>query len=198
MARKGAMMTTSDVNAYRLGLAFSAALAAGCAVDVPTNANTFSIEPTSAAHLSGAQPVALKNGYKEAAAVREIGAGKGQTWRVDQKQLTDTAIAMLTRAVEQHGVKTSAQAEKSVTLLVRATHGFIQTRAFSPVAQSNASVVLEVEFGDGTQAFIRADNNSPMGVQRAFDGAVLFALNKLLVHEKFVTYVRPNGASPLK
>lgn len=192
------MMTTLDVNAYRLGLGFSAALAAGCgAVDVPTSANTFSIEPASAAHLRGAQPVALKNGYKEAA-VRGIGAGKGQTWRVDQKQLTDTALAMLTRAVEQQGVKTSAEAEKSVTLLVRATHGFIQTRAFSPVPQSNASVVLEVEFGDGTQAFIRADNNSPMGVQRAFDGAVLFALNKLLVHEKFVTYVRPNGARPPK
>ena len=190
------MMTSND-NAYRLGLVFAAALAAGCAIDVPTNANTFSIEPANAAHLGGAQAVAIRNGYA-APDVRELRAGKGQTWRVEQKQLTDTAIAMLTRAMEQQGVKTAAPAEKSMTLLGRATHGVIHQNAFSPIAHSNASIALEVEFGDGTSTFVGADNNSPMGVQRAYDGAVLFALNRLLMDEKFVTYVRAKDATPPK
>lgn len=172
------------------------AMAAGCAIDVPSNPDTFSVEPAKAAHLRGPQAIAFKNAYP-AAAKSEFDAGKGQTWTVDHKQLTDTAIAMLTRAVAPQGIKAPAQAEKSITLQVRVERAFIHSRVFS-VAQSNARILLNAQFGDGTGAMIPAENNSPMGPQRAFDGAVLFALNQLLVDEKFVAYVNVAGADPLK
>jgi hypothetical protein len=172
-----------------------AAMAAACAHDVPTSPDTFSIEPAKVMHLRSPQAVAFKNAHR-AEAPRSFGVGMGQTWIVEQRQLTDTAIVMLTRAVEKQGIKAPAQAEKSITLHVRAEDAFLQSIPFSPVAQSNARLILEAEFGDGTRTWLRAENNSPLGVQRAFDGAVLFALNRLLADEKFVAYMNTAGADP--
>ena len=189
-------MTSTD-NAYRLGLMFAAALAAGCAIDVPTSPDTFPVEPVNAAHLRAPQAIALKNAY-QAEAKRTIAVGKGQTWTVDQKQMTDTAITMLGRAVEKHGFKTQGPGDKSIDLQVRAEHGFIHQRAMSFVAHSNVTVSLHAAFGDGSSTTVGADNNSPLGPQRAFEGALMFAINKLLNDQRFVAYVNNAGADALK
>ena len=52
-------------------------------------------------------------------------------------------------------------------------------------------------FGNGTNSYIEADNSSPGEFGRAFDGAVLFALNQLLADEKFIAYMK-SGASTVK
>jgi hypothetical protein len=176
---------------------FLAALAAGCAMDVPTSPDTFPVEPVNAAHLRAPQSVGLKNAYN-AGAQRTIDAGKGQTWTVDQKQMTDTAITMLGRAVEKHGFNTKGPGDKSITLQVRAEHGFIHQRTMSFVAQANVTVSLHAAFGDGSSTTVGADNNSPLGPQRAFEGALMFALNKLLNDQRFVAYVNNAGPDALK
>src|SRR5215217_7610878 len=122
-----------SVSRNALSSVLLALLVAGCAIDVPTNPDTFNVEPANAAHLRGPQAVALRNAY-QAEAKRALGAGKGQTWTVAQKPLTDTAIAMLTRALEKQGIKADAAARKSISLQVRVEHGSIRTIAFSPVA----------------------------------------------------------------
>jgi hypothetical protein len=169
-----------------LAAAFLALVAAGCAVDVPTSPDTFSLDAKGASHLRRPQSVALSNGY-ETEAKKQFSVGHGVTWAVDQKQLTETAVVMLKRSFEKHGITPVAQGDKSVLLRVRADNAFVHSGAF--VAHSNVRLVLEAQFGDGTSTSIPGDNQSPMGAQRAFDGAVLFALNGLLSDERFVAYL---------
>jgi hypothetical protein len=191
-------MNTSNMRPGLFGAVFLAAMAAGCgAIDVPTSPDTFPVDPGGAAHIRGPQTIALKNAYT-AASPRAIAAGKGQTWTVDQKQMTDTAITMLARAVEKQGIKTQGPAEKSITLEVRAQHGFIHQRTMSFVAQANVTIWLVATFGDGSSTTVPMDNNSPMGPQRAFEGALMFAINKLFLDPKFLAYVNTAGPDPLK
>lgn len=180
-----------------LGPALLVVIAGGCAVDVPTSPDTFAVDAANAGHLRGPQSIWLKNAYN-AGVKRDLGAGKGYTWSIDEKQMTDTAITMLARAVEKHGFKTEAPADKSITLQVRVQQGFIHQRAVSFVAHANVRLLLDATFGDGTGTTLPGDNNSPMGPSRAFEGALMFAINKLLVDEKFVAYVNKSGADALK
>lgn len=176
------------MNRHLMTVVVAALVSAGCAIDVPTGPDTFPLEPANAAHLRAAQSVAFKNAY-DAEAKRAIAAGKGQTWTVDQKQMTDTAITMLGRALQKQGFNIQGPADKSITLQVQVERGFIHQRTLAFVAQANVSILLNATFGDGTGSAIPAANNSPMGPQRAFEGALMFALNKLLADEKFVAYV---------
>jgi len=176
-----------------LGNYFSAATAVviaaaltGCTIDVPTDAQTFNLEPTSMSQLRASQQtVALKNGYQgENKQQFKVGV---HTWIVDARGLTDTAIAILGRGLEKRGLKTAPQAEKTVTLRVVAHSASEQN--FPGFTQSRVRVALDVLCGDGTRLLTQADNMSPSGAQRAFDGAVLFALNRLLAEEKFLAYM---------
>src|SRR6185503_8435695 len=102
---------------------------------------------------------------------------------VDQKQLTDTGIAMLARALQKQGIATVQQADNSVTLRVRA-----QGYAAQPFRWTG-KVLLEAQLGDGTLISYPNESLSPKGWENAFDGAVLFALNDLLADERFVAYM---------
>ena len=174
------------------GAALIAALT-GCAIDIQTNPDGFNIEPGRATHLRIPQAVALKNGYDAEAKV-SFSAGMGQTWSVEQKQLTNTAVAMLKRGLEKQGISTPGEAQKTIALRVRAEHAFLHSNPMSPISNSNATVTLDAVFGDGTTASVGAKNQSPLGPHRAFDGAVLFALQELLSDPRFVAYVNDQPA----
>jgi hypothetical protein len=170
-----------------LSLAFllAAALSA-CTIPVDTSPDTFKVEPVALSHLSGVKGVALENAYK-VDAPQGIRVGE-HTWVLQQKQLTDTAIVMLQRALEQQGLGAAPEAGKTVALRVHSPRASMRILPF--FAQTFASVALDAEFGDGTKTTVYADNQSPMSGQRAFEGAILFSLNKLLLDEKFVAYLK--------
>ena len=168
----------------------AAALATGCAVDVPTSPDTFKVEPANAKHLRGPQSVALRNGY-QTEAKKTFNIGMGNSWTTDQKQVTDTAITMLSRALEAPGVKTADPAPKAITLAVRVENAFMHSSAF--VSHANVKLLLDATFGDGSSTTVSAANNSPMGASRAFEGALMRALNTLLIDERFVAYLNKPG-----
>jgi hypothetical protein len=141
---------------------------------------------TRLSQLREPQAVTLNTAYPENQAKLPAKVGSA-TWMFDQKQLTDTAIVMLGRAMEKHGVTVAPQAGKTLALRVRVLG--VRLRVFGPVAQTTARLGLDARFGDGTGTYIEADNASPAGAQRAYDGAVLFALNQLLADEKFLAYM---------
>jgi hypothetical protein len=172
-----------------------AAMATGCAHDVPTSPDTFRVEPANAGHLRGPQLVALRNGY-QTEAKKAFSVGMGHTWTADQKQVTDTALTMLARALEHPGIRTADPAPKSITLAVRVDHAFLHSGAF--VSHANVRLVIDAAFGDGSNASVFADNNSPIGASRAFEGALMRALNRLLIDERFVAYLNRTGADPVK
>jgi hypothetical protein len=157
------------------------ALLGGCAVSVGTDPDRFSLEPTATAHLRMPQNVALLNGYKEETK-SQYGMPGGNTLVVENKALTETAVAMLGRALQKQGYTVSPQAQKTVTLRV-VPRGYIY-QAF----RYTGRIMLEAKFGDGTEAFIPQENLGATW-ERGFDGAVLFALKDLLEHERFVAYV---------
>jgi hypothetical protein len=157
-----------------------------CTIPVDTSPDTFNVEPTALTHLSGAKGVALENAYK-ADAPQSIRVGES-TWVLQQKQMTDTAIVMLRRALEKQGLSAAPGAGKTVALRLHSPRGSVRVLPF--VAQTFAEVALDAEFGDGTRTTVYADNQSPMGAPRAFEGAILFSLNQLLMDEKFVAYLK--------
>lgn len=158
---------------------------AGCTMEVVSNPDTFKVEPTRLSHLRQPQAVALKNMYaSETKAQVRI---HPHDFVFELKQLTDTAIVMLARSMDKHGIGVSEQAEKVVTLRVRVLG--MRVRAIPPYSETVIGMQLDARFGDGMNTSVRADGNSPLGGERAASAAVLFALYKLLTDEKFVAYM---------
>jgi hypothetical protein len=169
----------------RTSAALLAAMLAGCALDIPTDPERFPVEQNRVSHLRAAQTVGLSNGYAtDAKAELKMGP---HTWVLDQKKMTDTAIVMLRRPLEKHGVTAGAPAGKTITLRLRVLSA--RLHGMAPVVQTNARVALDAQFGDSTSTSAQGDNTSPWGADRAFDGAILFALNQLLIDQKFVDYM---------
>jgi hypothetical protein len=156
-------------------------LSACVTISVPTNPNNYSIEPKAVAHLRAPQSVALKNAYPAEASISF--PIQTNTLVLDQKQLTETAIVMLSRALEKQGIAKSEQAKKTITLRVRAQGYRFQ------IFRWTGLVILEAQLGDGTVLSYPNENLSGKGYEHAFDGAVLFALNDLLADEKFIAYM---------
>ena len=156
-----------------------------CTIEMPSDPNRYSLEPNAAAHLRGPQSVALVNGYPGESKVRmRLG---GTTLVFDQKQMTDTAIAMLGRSLQPQGITDAPQAPKTVTLRVTPTR--LRVHGIAPFPQRTATLRMEVSFGDGTSDTLQAENSSPADFDRLLDGAILFALQALLTNEKFVAYL---------
>jgi hypothetical protein len=155
--------------------------ACGMIINVPTNPDNYRIEPKVVAHLRAPQTVALKNAYPAEANISL--PIRHNTLAVEQKQLTETAVVMLSRALEKQGITTSEQAEKRITLRVRAQGYRMQVFRWTGI------VILDAELGDGTRISYPNESLSPKGWENAFDGAVLFALQDLLEDERFVAYM---------
>lgn len=156
-------------------------LVGACTMNIATNPNRYDIEPAVLAGLHPSQAVALNNSYPgEANATIKA---HGSTLVFDQKQLTDTAIAMLSRAMEKRNIAVSAEAPKRIALRLRIVGIRMQPFRWTGL------VVLEARLGDGTTVSIPSENLSGFGWEEAFDGAVLFALKDLAEDETFVAYM---------
>jgi hypothetical protein len=158
-----------------------AALLASCTTEIGTNPETYSVGPAGLSHLRRPQTVALENAYPAETKV-ELKLTGGNVWIIELRRLTQTSIAMLARGMEGQGIKVAPDASKRVTL-----------RVSDPIASASYTIYarlnVEARFGDGTSTILQAENRSPMSADRAFDGALLFALNKLVYDEKFVAYM---------
>jgi len=158
---------------------------AGC-TSVPTDPARFSLEPQAVSQLRAPQAIAVLNTYRAPAVTKINNAG----WTADFQTLTESATVMLRSALAKRGI-TSAQPEKTISLRVlRAGAGM----GGGPM-MTTAVVQLGAQLGDGTRVVVDAQNVGFSG-ERALDGALLFALNKLVGDEKFVAYVNGDVKPP--
>lgn len=168
-----------------------AALLSACTLPLSTSPDTFHVAPAALAHLPRTKAVMVENGYTaEAPYPFKV---EMHTWVVDQRQITETAAIMLRRALEKQGLA-AGPGGKTVTLRVQQPSAYVRMLPF--VTQTFATLTLDAEFGDGTRTSLRADNQSPMSGPRAFEGAVLFALNKLVNDERFIAYMNRDSLDP--
>lgn len=150
---------------------------AGCTHTVTSNPNTYSVRAQTAP-LKATQ-IAVVNGYSAETRMKIIVGDE-----VDLRQVTDTAIKVMSRHLENSGMALEPQAPKSVTLKVSSVSA--EVRGF---AGTRISVRLEAQFGDGTTAAVSAENNTPGSKARALDGALLFAVTAMLNNARFVDYI---------
>jgi hypothetical protein len=166
---------------FRWIAALTVALLAGCTTEIGTSPETYSLGASAVSHLRRPQTVALQNAYAADTKV-ELKLAGGNVWIIDLRRLTQTSITMLARALESQGIAAAPDAPNRITLRV-------SDPLASPGYTIYARVNLEARLGDGSVVSLQAENRSPVNAERAFDGAVLFALNRLVGDEKFVAYL---------
>jgi len=162
------------------GLLF--AVLTGCGpLIVKSNPSTFSVPADAAAQLvKQQQSVALNNAYKTET---QVGIYSGtRDWQGDLQQYTETAITLLGREMTKKGTDLSPQSAKTITLRVRDVHA-------NPGWVIRSDLVLEAQYGDGTNSTIASENTSPSDAWRAVDGAIMRAVSQLLRDDKFLAYV---------
>lgn len=160
---------------------FAALLALGLVgCTVTSNPNAYDVEAVEAAKLRTPQRIAFKN-YYATPTVAQLSRG----FEVDTQQITETAISMLRRAVEKQGITVAPEAEKTLVLRVQNVSAG-QQNVMSPMTK--AGLALDVAYGDGTNSTVLGGNVG-YGHQKAIDGAVLFALNKLMQDGAFLAYM---------
>lgn len=157
---------------------------AGCASPNASLGDRFELEPADMSALRAAQPVELRNGYSNAS-MHVV----NKYVTLDEREFTDSAVAMLSRAMEKQGIRVASNSKKSVTLRVRMdSHVLRLPHIFAP--QYYATVTLEATLGDGTMLEENAQDMSPAGWGRATDAASVLALKYLVKNEKFVAYLK--------
>jgi len=170
-------------------------LIAGCGpMLIESDPAIFRVPSKAAEQLRGQQSIVLKNAHeKETLALvlsKEeawIGAGKPTGWQADLRQYTETAIILLGGEMTGKGIDLSPQAAKSVTLRVHDLR--VNVIPYPIVPKYESSLVLEAQYADGTKSVIATDNNSPGDISRAFSGAIMRAVTRLLRDENFLAYV---------
>ena len=170
-----------------VGIAFAGVLLAalaGCGpVIIASKPETFSVPPEAAAQLRGPQNVALNNGYAAKTDVTIYSVRDGQAgWLADLQQYTDTAMVMLSKEMGRKAVSVVPQAGKTITLRVYDVQA-------KPGWTIQCSLALDAQYGDGTRSTIRTQNASPSDAWRAIDGAIMFAVSRLLRDDEFLAYV---------
>ena len=165
-----------------LAFAFVAFLSGCGTINLKSDPNTFSVRENTKP-LKPTQ-IALVNGYAaETKAI--IYEGRGTTLQVDQRQVTDSAIQIMTRHFEKNGIRVVPQAAKTVTLSVQNIN---QTLVGGGYGGMRNQLALEAKYG-GTSSLVTGENVSPADAGRVMDGALLFAITKLLNEDRFVNYV---------
>jgi hypothetical protein len=156
----------------------------GCASPNSSLGDRFELEPADISELRAAQPVALRNGYTYAST-----HVVNQYVTLDEREFTDSAITMLSRALEKQGIRLAPDAKKSVTLRVRMDRHVLRIpHVFAP--QYYATITLVATLGDGTKLEENAQDMSPGGWGRATDAASLLALKYLVKNQEFVAYLK--------
>lgn len=166
--------------------AAAAAVLAGCGGKIVTNPDALIIEPSRLASLHTPQTLTLHNGWTSAAP-HQIKT-PSITWEVDARQLSDTAIGTLRRALEKRGIRVAPQAEKTATFRVQ-VRGGMGMFVPAPTVVASARLTLHVAFGDGTTTWVDGEGGSGFGMQNAFEGAIQSALHRLLLDPAFLAYV---------
>ncbi len=159
---------------------------AGCGGEIVTRPDVLTIEPFRVAHLRTPQTVTLNNGLTSP--VKHQIKTPDITWEVDARQLTDTAIVMLRRALEKHGIKAAPQAGKSVTFRIE-VRGGMGMFVPAPTVVASARLTLHADFGDGTTTWVDGEGGSAFGMQPAYEGAIQNALHRLLIDPAFLAYM---------
>ena len=157
-------------------------LLTACTVAVPTNPKSFDVPDGTAAELRPPQPVSLRNAHLVETVVK-VNNGT-PAWSSDLRQLTDTAIAILTRAMAKQGASVAPQAEKFVTLRVHSVHAVLGGVIIAP--RGEARLILEATYPDGSSTSVDALNTAMYSGQNALDGAVMLAVSDLLRHPAFL------------
>lgn len=163
---------------------------AGCAGALTPNTSTpdrFSLEAGAVAHLRGAQTIKFINGYRSPAIYTMRFSRSRVTVDLDQQQYTETAITVLSRALEKQGIRASSDSPKTVTLRVQMFGHSLGGIVISP--EYTGHVELVAELGNGVSVSRLARDMSPGGWGRAFDAAILVALRGLAADDNFVAYV---------
>lgn len=171
---------------FRIVAVLLAATLAACGGTIHTDPNAASLDAFRLTHLRSPHAVTLVNGV--AAETKRQIRQDSLSWEVDTRQLTDTAIAMLGRGLENQGIRVGPQSPKSLTLRV-ALRGASAQFVPVPTVAASARIALEVDFGDGTTTWVSGSDGSAFGVQRAFEGAIRAALHALLNDPQFVAYL---------
>jgi hypothetical protein len=163
-----------------------AATLAACGGEIVTSPDAVRIEPFWVAQLRAPQSVALRNGLSNP--VKYQIRNESITWELDARQLTDTAIVMLRRALDAQGIRPGAQPDKTVTLRTEVRGGMAMF-VLVPTVAASARLTLHADFGDGTATSVDGENGSGFGVQGAFEGAIQSALHRLLIDPRFLAYI---------
>ncbi|HWM44853.1 MAG TPA: hypothetical protein VNP36_20635 [Burkholderiales bacterium] len=159
---------------------------AGCGGEIVTSPDALSIEPFRVKELRAPQSVALNNALTSP--VKHQIKTPDITWEVDARQLTDTAIVMLRRALERQGIKAAPQAGKSVAFRVE-VRGGMGMFVPAPTVVASARLTLHADLGDGTTTRVDGEGGSAFGMQGAFEGAIQNALHRLLIDPAFLVYM---------
>jgi hypothetical protein len=159
---------------------------AGCGGEIATNPDALSIEPSRLKELRAPQAVTLNNGLMSP--VKHQIRTESINWEVDARQLTDTAVTMLRRALEKQGITAAPQAGKSITFRIQVRGGMGMFVPIPTVAAS-ARLTLDADFGDGTKTAVYGEGGSGFGMQDAFERAIQNALHRLLIDPAFLAYM---------
>jgi len=158
----------------------------GCApLQITSNPDAFPVPLVSPLSLRGNPSVELLNAYKAQTQVK-IFLG-GPTWEADLRQYTQSAITLLGRELRNSGA-TIAPSGKTVVLRVH------NVQAAPGAFLIPGSLVLDAEYGDGTRSSVAEQDNASTA-WRAVDGAMVRAVAKLLVDERFQAYLSGDGRS---
>jgi hypothetical protein len=160
------------------------AVLAGCGtVMIKADPNQFSVREQTKP-LKPRQ-IALVNGYA-AETKATIISQSGSTLQVDLRQVTDSAIQVMSRHLQKNGVTVMPQAAKTVTLSVKNVNETLRGMGMGGI---RIQLDLEAKYSDGTSSLVASENVSPADAGRVLDGAVLFAVTKMLNDDRFVGYV---------
>ena len=164
-----------------LALGLAAALSGCGALTIKSNPNTYSVRDKTAA-VKPTQ-IAIVNSFATETPATILVQG-GTSWVIDLRQVTDTAVQVMSRHLVKNGMTVTPQAPKTVTLTIKNVStqllGFAGTRI---------TLSLEAKYGDGTVSLVTTENRSPADAGQVLDGAVLFAVTQTLNHDAFVAYV---------
>jgi hypothetical protein len=165
-------------DAARLALAACVvAFICGCTMTVRTSPDSLKIERGGVSHLP-ARTVTLVNGHANETQSRI--SSPPYTLIVEPKQMTDTAIEVLRRALPTGG----KGAAKKVVLRVHSP------RQAGRYPMPGVAVTVDAEYGDGTRSQVFGEGYSARGADRSFEAALLTGLNRRLGDPRFVAYMK--------
>ena len=154
-----------------------AAIVCGCTTTVRTSPDSLKLEPGAVSHLP-ARNVTLVNGHTSEKQLKF--STPPYTLIVEPKQMTDTAIEMLRRALPA-GAKGAA---KRIVLRVHSP------RQAAPYPTPGLAITLDADYNDGTRSQVTGQGYSALGATRSFEAALVQALNRLVGDARFVAYMK--------